>query len=157
MARTVADAIRIGARVYAIGAPRGMELTISEGIVSSLREHAGIRFIQTTAAISPGSSGGGLFDAQARLVGITSFLLKDAQNLNFAYPAFYIRELPARSSRANIEMLVNQFRAPGSPDNQEDLNRRQVRDEELRSQADARKLDELRRQGFAVPGAERQR
>jgi serine protease Do len=147
--------IRVGARVYAIGAPHGMELTISEGIVSSLREHAGIRVIQTTAAISPGSSGGGLFDSQGKLVGITSFLMRDAQNLNFAYPAFYIRELPGRSSRASIELLGNRFRAPSASEDNDELRQRQARDAESRRQADARRMEELRRQGFAVPEADR--
>ncbi len=147
------DAIRVGARVYAIGAPRGLELTISEGIVSSLREHMGTRFIQTTAAISPGSSGGGLFDTQARLVAITSFLMKDAQSLNFAYPAFYIRELPGRSSRASVEQLVNRFRAPSLAEDGDALSERQARDAESRRQVDARRMEELRKQGFAVPGA----
>jgi hypothetical protein len=122
-----------------------------------LREHAGIRVIQNTAAISPGSSGGGLFDVQARLVGITSFLLRDAQNLNFAYPSFYIRDLPARSSRANIELLVNRFRTAGEAENGDELSQRRARDEELRRRADARKLEELRRQGFAIPGTDRAR
>lgn len=151
------DALRVGARVYAIGAPRGLELTISEGIVSSLREQAGIRVIQTTAAISPGSSGGGLFDAQGKLVGITSFLMRDAQNLNFAYPAFYIRELPGRSSRASIEKLGNRFRAPGEAENHEESSQRRARDEELRRQADMQRLEELRRQGFAIQGTDRAR
>ena len=148
------DTIRVGARVYAVGAPRGLELTLSEGIVSSLREHMGTRFIQTTAAISPGSSGGGLFDSQARLVAITSFLMKDAQNLNFAYPAFYIRELPGRSSAASVDRLANRFRAPGESGNREEVDERRSHDEALRRQADARRLEELRRQGFAVPGAD---
>lgn len=42
--------------------------------------------IQTTAPISPGSSGGGLFDASGELVGLTTFTLQDSQNLNFAVP-----------------------------------------------------------------------
>jgi serine protease Do len=54
--------LKVGAKVYAIGAPKGLELTLSDGIVSSLREVEGGQYIQTTAAISPGSSGGGLFD-----------------------------------------------------------------------------------------------
>ena len=146
------DAIRVGARVYAIGAPRGLELTISEGIVSSVREHMGSRFIQTTAAISAGSSGGGLFDSQARLVAITSFLMKDAQSLNFAYPAFYIRDLPARSSRAGVEQLANRFRAPSLAEDSDESRERQARDAESRRQVDARRMEQLRRQGFAVPG-----
>jgi S1-C subfamily serine protease len=43
--------------------------------------------IQTTAPISPGSSGGGLFDAQGSLVGITTMVRRDSQNLNFAIAA----------------------------------------------------------------------
>lgn len=82
-----------GERVYAIGAPRGLELTISEGIVSSLREVDGGRIVQTTAPVSPGSSGGGLFDNQARLVGIITFQRGDGQNLNFALPAEWIAEM----------------------------------------------------------------
>jgi len=62
-------------------------LTISEGLVSGVREADAQTWVQTTAPISPGSSGGGLFDTQGRLVGITTFLLKDKQNLNFAVPA----------------------------------------------------------------------
>ena len=51
--------LKVGAKVFAIGAPKGFELTLSDGIVSSLREFEGDLIIQTTAAISPGSSGGG--------------------------------------------------------------------------------------------------
>lgn len=56
-------------------------------IVSSKRTVDGGRLVQTTAPISPGSSGGGLFDAQANLLGITTFMLKQSQNLNFAIAA----------------------------------------------------------------------
>ena len=46
--------------------------------------------MQTTTPISPGSSGGGLFDMDGNLIGITSFLHKGGQNLNFAYPTEFI-------------------------------------------------------------------
>jgi serine protease Do len=90
--------LQTGERVYAIGAPRGLELTISEGIVSSLREVANGKLVQTTAAVSPGSSGGGLFDAQGRLVGIVTFQRNDGQNLNFAVPADWIADMRSRGS-----------------------------------------------------------
>ena len=151
------DTIRVGMRVYAVGAPRGMELTISEGIVSSLRVQAGTKLIQTTAAISPGSSGGGLFDAQAKLIGITSFMFKDAQNLNFAYPAAYIAELPVRSQPAGIENMISRRRSSNETDDPRELEKRQRRDQELRKEFDLRRQEELRRQGFADPGAERGR
>jgi hypothetical protein len=85
------DSLQIGATVFAIGSPRGMELTISNGIVSGFREmKSGTKMVQTTAPFSPGSSGGGLFDDQGRLVGITTLIAKDSQNLNFAVSAQYI-------------------------------------------------------------------
>ena len=57
---------------------------MADGIVSGLRALNGRNLVQTSAPISPGSLGGGLFDARGNLVGITTFLLRDAQNLNFA-------------------------------------------------------------------------
>ena len=88
--------LRTGQQVYAIGAPAGLELTISEGIVSSLRKVDEGTVIQTTAPISSGSSGGGLFDVSGRLVGITTFQHRFGQNLNFALPADWIAQMRAR-------------------------------------------------------------
>ena len=90
------DTLRTGQRVYAIGAPQGLELTLSEGIVSALRKVDGGTVIQTTAPISPGSSGGGLFDASGRLVGVMTFQHRYGQNLNFALPADWIPLMRAR-------------------------------------------------------------
>jgi tetratricopeptide (TPR) repeat protein len=95
--------LKIGARVYTIGAPQGLELTISEGIVSNLREIGGGQYIQTTAPISPGSSGGGLFDDEGHLLGLTSFYLAKGQNLNFALPVEWINELPKRHKETTQE------------------------------------------------------
>jgi len=88
--------LRVGQRVYAIGSPEGLDLTISEGLVSSMREVENAHFIQTSAPISSGSSGGGLFDSEGRLVGLTTFIIPEGQNLNFALPAAWIVELAAR-------------------------------------------------------------
>ncbi len=92
--------LRVGQRVYAIGAPEGLELTISEGLVSSIREIDGAQYIQTSAPISSGSSGGGLFDTEGRLVGLTAFIITEGQNLNFALPAAWIAELTGRGGTA---------------------------------------------------------
>ena len=80
-----------GERVYAVGSPEGLELTFSEGLISALRDNGGAHVIQTTAPISPGSSGGGLFDTRGRLVGITTFQLKEGQSLNFALPSEWVK------------------------------------------------------------------
>ncbi len=83
------DAPDVGTRVLAIGHPRGYEFTVSDGIVSarrSLDSHPDLDLIQTTAPISPGSSGGPLLDLAGRVVGICSMTLMEGQNINFAVP-----------------------------------------------------------------------
>ena len=87
------DSIRIGDRVYAIGSPLGLENSISEGIVSGKRLLNDIPVIQTTAPISKGNSGGGLFDKNAKLIGITTFKLIGGENLNFALDISFIKEV----------------------------------------------------------------
>ncbi|MFC1620176.1 S1C family serine protease [Candidatus Neomarinimicrobiota bacterium] len=86
--------LKVGQKVIAIGSPQGFANTVSEGIISGIREfETGTRIIQTTAPVSPGSSGGGLFNDRGELIGITSFLHTGGQNLNFAYPVDYILPL----------------------------------------------------------------
>lgn len=102
--------LKVGEAVYAVGAPRGLELSLSDGIVSQLRGSSP-PMIQTTAAISPGSSGGGLFDSTGRLVGITTLYLVEAQNLNFAMPVEWLAVLkPGKKSaskqRSQIDWLT---------------------------------------------------
>ena len=89
------DELKIGDEVYAIGAPVGLEGTLAAGNVSNpFQSIDGKRFIQFTAPISPGSSGGGLFDAAGEVVGITAASHNIpsgsqaglAQNLNLAVP-----------------------------------------------------------------------
>lgn len=85
------DKLEVGEPVYTLGSPVGLELTLSDGIISGRREEEGRRYVQTTAPISPGSSGGGLFDAKGNLVGVTTLVLAGRerlnQALNFAIPA----------------------------------------------------------------------
>ncbi len=100
-----AKKLSVGQRVYAIGAPQGLELTLRAGLISSLRPYEGSQYIQTSAAISPGSSGGGLFDDQGQLVGITSFQFIEGQNLN-ALPVDWIGELPKRAQAMPVVKTV---------------------------------------------------
>jgi tetratricopeptide (TPR) repeat protein len=80
--------LNIGQRIYAIGSPLGFENTISEGIISGLRsyEEVGKNFIQITASISSGSSGGAVVNDKGELIGISTLTAKAGQNINFAIP-----------------------------------------------------------------------
>jgi len=92
------SSLTVGDRVYAVGAPQGLELSLSDGIVSQLR---GVTppLIQTTAAISPGLSGGGLFDSRGRMVGLTTFYVEGGQSLNFALPVEWLSKVkPGKKS-----------------------------------------------------------
>ncbi len=95
------DDVKVGERALSIGTPQGLDLTVADGIVSSKRTHDERRLIQTSAPISQGSSGGGLFDAQGHLIGITTFQLRVGQNLNFAIAAEdFAKEPPVRETVA---------------------------------------------------------
>lgn len=73
---------KIGDKVYAIGSPYGLYNTISDGIVSGFRDN----LIQTTAPVSPGSSGGPLLNEKGEVIGVISSGIMDGQNLGFAVP-----------------------------------------------------------------------
>jgi len=103
--------LKVGQKVYALGNPKGLEVTLSDGLVSALRGPDGVEpIIQTTAPISPGSSGGGLFDSEGRLVGITTLQRPDGQNLNFALPVEWVAEIPERIKLAAEEAAVSKKR-----------------------------------------------
>lgn len=120
-----ASTVRVGENVFAIGNPQGLEQTLSQGIVSALRRDGNensLPYIQTTAPISQGSSGGGLFDSQGRLIGIPSFMSKDGQNLNFAAPIDWALDVQARRTR-NYQSRNPQSATvqPASPMTDEDV------------------------------------
>ena len=111
------DSVSVGDRVAAIGSPSGLELSLSDGIVSAVRDSGeGYRVIQTTAAISAGSSGGGLFNTNGELIAITTFKIRGAENINFAVPINYVRGLTAVPEHAEslAEMNVRLARSSGA-------------------------------------------
>jgi trypsin-like peptidase len=83
--------LQVGEPLYTLGSPSGLELSLAGGLLSGKREEGSLNYVQTTAPISPGSSGGGLFDARGNLVGVTTLVLAGRerlnQSLNFAIPA----------------------------------------------------------------------
>lgn len=121
--------VNVGEKIYVIGSPEGFENTISEGILSGLRDFTTrekallppidfpqirgddsseatlskrLRYdkkieyrrkiLQFTAPISPGSSGGPVFNGNGEVIGVATFLMKEAQNINFAMPINLIKD-----------------------------------------------------------------
>ncbi|MBN1404215.1 MAG: trypsin-like peptidase domain-containing protein [Opitutales bacterium] len=82
--------LRQGQRIFAIGNPLGLERSVSEGIVSiQNRLINGRLFIQATAQISPGNSGGPLFNMRGEVVGVNNMKVSGfgAEGLGFAIPS----------------------------------------------------------------------
>jgi len=90
-----------GATVYAIGSPLGLQNTITQGLISNAaRVESGVTYIQTSAAISSGSSGGALLNKYGEVIGITSASYTDGQNLNLALPIGIISGYSKQSTAA---------------------------------------------------------
>jgi len=100
--------------VVAIGAPLGLESTVSEGIVSALRNAGGTHIIQTTASISPGSSGGPLFDEYGRVIGLTTATMRDGQNINFVIRVQHISELLNNKRPISLAEMLGETRVSDS-------------------------------------------
>lgn len=103
----------VGERVYAIGNPHGHQNTLSEGLISGIRQRSRsvfygqdvVTLLQTTAAISGGSSGGPLLDKEGRVVGVVTSTEQGGQNINFAVSAENIRTL-LKGARARMQKVL---------------------------------------------------
>lgn len=117
----------VGEEIYALGSPLGLTQTLTDGIVStSSRIIDKVDYIQISAPISPGNSGGPLLNAYGEVIGINTMYFENGQNLNFAinikelqkintnrpisvadfYAKFVIYEDPINSQHVNTSQYV---------------------------------------------------
>ena len=89
------DAVQIGETIHVVGNPMGIEGTLSDGIVSNIILHNNKKQILITAPISPGSSGSPVLNSEGEVIGVVTSRFEDpaAQNLNFAAPSNYLKDL----------------------------------------------------------------
>jgi len=88
------DALTVGEALVIVGSPRGLEGTVTAGILSSVRDSGdGFKVLQTDASVNPGNSGGALVNSKGQAVGVVSFKVRSAEGLNFAVPINYVRGL----------------------------------------------------------------
>ena len=113
------DEAKVGQIIYAVGSPLGFEYTISEGIIAAIREDEKVDFndpytyelitrtfdkvLQITAAISPGNSGGALFNSKGEVIGVTSYSYGFYGNLNFAIAINSFKDLINSVNFADLE------------------------------------------------------
>jgi hypothetical protein len=109
------DKIKHGDNVVAIGAPLGLAESVSEGVISNpKRQIAGRNFIQFTAAISSGSSGGGLFGKNGKTLGVVTASINPdksgngsvAQNINLAVPINVIKDVISGSDDTEVKRFT---------------------------------------------------
>jgi S1-C subfamily serine protease len=122
------DALIPGDQIVAIGNPLGFENTVSAGLISSVRvfctpeqaaaaqcpdtNNIDLKYLQISAPISQGSSGGPLFNQFGEVVGITTGIIDGGQSINIAVPANYLKVLLARPGRIAITKFATDTLPP---------------------------------------------
>ncbi|MEW6208741.1 MAG: S1C family serine protease [Acidobacteriota bacterium] len=100
------DEVSAGESVILIGNPKGLEGTVTTGVISALRSlPQGYKLIQTDAAANPGNSGGPLLNSKGHVVGVLRSGLKDSEGLNFAVPINYIRGAMESATAITLDQM----------------------------------------------------
>jgi S1-C subfamily serine protease len=108
------SAVEVGQTVYCLGNPLDYENTLSNGLVSAIRQDDGYRLFQISAPISNGSSGGPVLNTAGEVIAIASLIDKRGQNLNFAVPIDYASGM---LSSTQVVSLANIYESqPAAPD-----------------------------------------
>jgi uncharacterized protein YecT (DUF1311 family) len=113
----MAKSIEKGATIAVLGNPRGLEFSLSTGIVSGFRKTETAEYVQFTAPISKGSSGSPVFDVAGNVIGIATMYQQDGQNLNFAVSAKTIAKLMEQADNQTQTkwVLYDPFRDARAP------------------------------------------
>ena len=113
----------VGQEVFVIGAPKGLEFSLSRGVVSSVREKE--RILQIDAAVNPGNSGGPVLNGGNCVAGVATFKLNDSEGLNFAISASVVRDflahLPAAAAASDQAAALRSPEAGANGDGGETL------------------------------------
>jgi hypothetical protein len=121
------SAVSAGDQIVAIGNPLGVfDYSVTNGLISQIRhicdqqeiaaKHCKeFTVLQISAAISPGSSGGPLFNQSGEVVGVTTAIVTAGQNLNFAVPANYLKPLFIQHAGMSPDQFAKATRPPDQP------------------------------------------
>jgi serine protease Do len=110
------EGVRPGDPVVAIGHPLGLEDTVSNGLISAVREvDPTLTLLQISAPIAPGSSGGPLIDHHGSVIGIATAISTEGQNLNFGVPTRYLKELMGNVDPVSWSEFVAMRNTPALP------------------------------------------
>ena len=120
------DAVHAGDPVVAIGHPLGLEDTVSNGLVSAIREvDPSLTVLQISAPIAPGSSGGPLFNDKGEVIGVAAAISRQGQNLGFGLPVAYLKSLLKHPQPMAFARFA-EMSAPKLPDVKRDVPHHQL-------------------------------
>jgi len=106
--------IRPGSQIYVFGSPYGLEGTITPGLASGKRMIDGRSYLQLSAPISAGGSGGPVTDERGNVIGVAVASLDVAQNITFAIPASAVASLPDVNMQT-VELAAVSYGANTAP------------------------------------------
>jgi S1-C subfamily serine protease len=131
------DAVSPGDQIVAIGNPLGyLDYSVTNGLISQVRPICGraeiaakkcqqeLTVLQISAAISPGSSGGPLFNQFGEVVGVTTAIITAGQNINLAVPGNYLKPMVARHIAISPAQFALDTRPPQSEDGPDRITRK---------------------------------
>jgi S1-C subfamily serine protease len=121
-----AKAPHVGARAYVIGAPRGLDFSITDGLVSQIRMMDDIKQYQLSCPISPGNSGGPVVNDSGEIIGVVSWRKTDAENLSFATPASDLLQMNVSKKPAAWPQGTPIASGPSAPVGSMELSRSQM-------------------------------
>jgi len=96
----------VAARAYVIGAPKGYDFSISDGLISQIRNVDGFLQYQLSCPISPGNSGSPILNSRGEVIGLAAWTKADAQNVNFAIPTQEFSRLSVSKPLMTWEQLA---------------------------------------------------
>src|ERR1017187_3592875 len=96
----------VAARAYVIGAPKGYDFSISDGLISQIRSVDGFLQYQLSCPISPGNSGSPILNQRGEVIGVAAWTKADAQNVNFAIPTQEFSRLSVSKPLMTWEQLA---------------------------------------------------
>jgi serine protease Do len=121
------DRVRPGDPVVAIGHPLGLEDTVSNGLVSAVRQvDPSLTVLQISAPIAPGSSGGPLFNDRGEVIGVAAAVSRGGQNLNFGLPIRYVKSILKEPQPIPFQRFVEATAGPPAPRIKRNLVRHDV-------------------------------
>lgn len=140
--------LKVGETIYAIGTPKGLSASLSNGLIGAFRQNEGQFLIQITAQIAPGSSGGPLFNSQGQVVGVTTSRLKDG-SFGFAMGAGDVQHL--LKVPLGVKVQLSDLISDGTPAPENELSSVQTLFDQKKyddALASIRTLSELARTSF---------